>query len=75
MSNDFRVKTIFQESDKKWYLDIIPPVYMVGATVVQEGTLYFKKGFNSKEEAHDMARNYLAYLGIQKNIIEKINYE
>ncbi len=76
MNNNFRVRALYQEKDKGWYLDIVPPLYMNGAVVIQDGTLYFPKAFSSKEEAYEMAKKYLAQIGINQEIINnKIDYE
>ena len=64
------------QTDNKWYLDIIPPIYMNGAVVVQEGTLYFPTPYNFQEEAYQVGKAYLACIGINKEIIDsKIDYE
>ena len=76
MSNNIRVNAKYQEKDKKWYLDIIPPLYLNGNLVIQDGTLYFKQTFNSKEEVYEMAKRYLTSIGISQEIInDKIDYE
>jgi hypothetical protein len=76
MNSNIRVRAKFQESDQSWYLDIIPPIYLNGAVVIQEGTLYFPKPFNSKEQAYEMARSYLKAIGINREVIDsRIDYE
>ena len=76
MNNNFRARALYQEKDKSWYLDIIPPFYVNGSVVIQDGTLFFPKAFNSKEEAYEMARRYLAEIGIKQEIINnKIDYQ
>jgi len=70
------LKARLNKSDDKWYLDIIPPIYMNGAVVTQKGTIYFPIPYATQEEAYQVGRTYLSYLGITKEIIDnKIDYE
>ncbi len=73
---NIRLRAKLNPVDNKWYLDIIPPVYMNGAVVIQEGALYFPTPYSSQEEAYEVGRTYLKYIGITKEIIDnKVNYE
>lgn len=74
--NNIRVRATYQEIDKKWYLDIVPPIRFNGEVVIQEGTLYFRQTFNSQNEAYEFAKAYLVSIGISQEVINnKVDYE
>lgn len=76
MNNNIRVVAKYQGVDDSWYLDIIPPFYLNGNLVVQDGTLYFKQTFTSKEKAYDFAKSYLLSVGVsQETINTGVDYE
>lgn len=76
MTNNIRVVAKYQGLDDSWYLDIIQLIYSNGNLVTQDGTLYFKQTFTSKEQAYDFAKSYLSSIGISQEIINnEIDYE
>jgi len=76
MINNYKVRATYQASDKGWYLDIVPPLYLNGNLVVQDGTHYFKQVFLSKEHCYEFAKRYLVSKGINQEIINnKTDYE
>lgn len=76
MTNNIRVVAKYQGVDDSWYLDIVPSLYLNGNLVIQDGTLYFKQTFTSKEQAYDFAKSYLLSIGYSQEIINnKIDYE
>lgn len=76
MNNNIIIRTNYQKSDKKWYLNIVPPIYLNGKVVVQEGTLYFKQIFDSQKEAYEFAKDYLISIGISQEIANnKVDYK
>lgn len=76
MKNGIKVQAEYQEKDGSWYLNIAPPIYLNGNQVIQDGTWYFKQAFSSKEDAYEMARNYLISIGISQEVVASgIDYE
>lgn len=76
MTNNIKVRALYQESNKGWYLDITPPLHFSGGTATQDGTLYFENVFDSKEQAYEQARKELLSRGVPQEIIDsRIDYE